>query len=337
MRCWNCGFENFPGAQACARCTSAMSLGQVAIEPPRASALHFGTRLRRLINRFSIQLPDFRAMWARTHILIPEAVDWPAILWSIVPGLGHLRTGHRRIGRVLLFAWIAFLALAVFSIGATWMLYFFMGAILVHSLAFMQLLANNIVYESLLVRSMFGSLLFLGLYFFAYRPIGLLSSQVYQVEVLDRVARNQLVEDGDGLLIEGPWLRPEQFGRGDLVLYQIGQYGGLGFVVRGGRSIDRIIGVPGDRVQRVRGQVLINGELPKPGEEPPGAIQLSGDFDFLLGPDEYAIATTTNIINPYVNQVPPPHIIRHLTVFSDDDILGRVIYRIRPFSRMGRV
>src|SRR3990170_57308 len=112
MQCWNCGLENFPGAQNCARCSSSLLLGEIVVEPPRASSLHASTRLRRIWNRLALQLPDFRALWAQTHILIPDAVEWRAVLWSIIPGLGHLKTGRRSIGRVLLFGWLGFLFLA---------------------------------------------------------------------------------------------------------------------------------------------------------------------------------------------------------------------------------
>jgi hypothetical protein len=109
-------------------------------------------------------------------------------------------------------------------------------------------------------------------------------------------------------------------------------------VVHGGRSVDRVIGVPGDRIQRIGSRVLVNGTPPKAGEEPPGQLQLPGDFSFDLGPHEYAIITTVNVMNPYgPNQRLPADVMRHLTVFRDDEILGRVIYRLRPFSRMGRI
>ena len=51
-------------------------------------------------------------------------VDWPAVAWSILPGLGHLRLGHRTVGAVLAAVWLSLLALAGANIGTgrAWLL-----------------------------------------------------------------------------------------------------------------------------------------------------------------------------------------------------------------------
>ena len=137
MRCFNCQFENMPGITVCGRCNSRLDLEKVEFEPPRASSIraitHFQTCWYKVKQAFSglrnIRIPRF--------IRRPEPISGKGLAWSIIPGLGHLKTQRRRTGKILLGLWLVFLLLMFLSIGTTWTTFWIMCMIAVHTYAIM--------------------------------------------------------------------------------------------------------------------------------------------------------------------------------------------------------
>ncbi len=338
MECLNCGFENIPGTPTCVRCQSVLNVGEVGVIPRRASSLRLATRLLRAWYWLATRLPNLTAHLPRWRPVTFEPVPWLAVILTLVlPGLGHLQEGHRRFGRILLGLWLAFLLAAVVTLTGPWSIWCLMGAITVHAAALISLQAGNLAFERILVRLLFGLALFLGLQWLVYVPItGLLEHAVVPLH-LTNFTSGPVLSGGDGILYEGPWLRPANFTRGELVVYMIGPIHGPGFLLREGLGVDRVIGLPGEQVQFRDGVLLINGAPVDPPVTPLGAWVLPV-LDMTLGPHDYAIVPSQlRLILPHARDPVPSDTLRSLTVVPEDRILGRVLWRVRPWRHAGTV
>lgn len=273
-------------------------------------------------------------------VVIPEPIDGRALAWSFIPGLGHLKTGRRRWGRILLPTWLGFLALALLSIGTWWLQFMLAGLVAVHALAVVTLFAANLAFERFFMRAAFGMVVFLTFHFLVYRPCFSLCSQFLVIVPIAHSPGGTVVLDGDALLSEGPWLRPASFTRGDVVVYRLTNFSANGIFVRAGYGVNRVVGEPGDRVTHKDALLLVNGRPPQEGYGPLGRIRNLGDLDVVLAPREYAVFTTVELggANAHRPQLwRSPTLARHLSIVRYDDIVGRVIVRLRPLVRFGRV
>lgn len=337
MQCWNCGFENMPGLAACARCTSTLDLTAITIEPPRASRWRVQSHIDRAAHRIAAALASLGRIVIVFPVLIPERINWRALAWSIVPGLGQIRDGRRRLGRALLGTWLALVVLLVLSIGTTWQALCYMLMVAVHALAVVTVFAANLCWERVIIRALFGLVVFGVLYSGLYHPAQWLAERVLVVVPLDWPERSATLKPGDGLLVVGPWLRPDTFRRGQLVLYQINAIQEGHYYIRSGHSLDRIVGVTGDRVQVTNGVLLVNGQRPPPDEAPLGAVFLD-QIDYRVGPGEYVVfPTQLRLQVPRGNGTLPPMLARGLYTVQHEDVVGQVLLRIRPLSRFGRI
>jgi len=343
MECLNCGFENIPGTPTCARCQSVLNLGDVAVVPRRASSLRLVTRVLRGWYWFRTRLPTLPGLLPHWRPLTFEPVAWRALaLTLVVPGLGHLREGHRRFGWVLLGLWLAFLLAAVVTVAGPWSIWWLMGAIAVHATALTSLQAANLAFERILVRMLFGALLFLGLQWLVYVPITRLVEHVVVPLQLVNFASGPVLSNNDGILYEGPWVRPATFARGELVVYSIPAFGTEGrhggYFVPEGFGVDRVLGLPGERVQSRDGVLTINGVPAEPPVTPLGGWPFALD-DVTLGPYEYAIIPSqlALFVPNAMRGGLPSGVVRHLTVVSQERILGRVLLRVQPWRHAGTV
>jgi signal peptidase I len=272
------------------------------------------------------------------------------LAWSIVPGLGHLKTNRFRLGRAILIIWLILLAMTVLSIGTTWTWLLVSGMVVTHAVAVLSLFAANLAYERLIVRAAFGALLFFCLNLFVYDPARWLCTRFVSTLVISNEPDGSVARQGDGLLVAGPWLRPDSFERGDLVVCRIQGYVSSGYVIRPGYNVDRVVGVPGDRIQLKGGVLLVNGTSPPKGERPLGEVPL-GTLELVLGHDEYLVLPSflrrealihvgplgVALPGPDLQRTLPAPVIRRLTLFQGEEVLGRVLLRLRPLSRFGRL
>ena len=142
------------------------------------------------------------------------------------------------------------------------------------------------------------------------------------------------------LLHEGRWLRDENFARGALVAYRIESTAANGYVIASGYSIDRIVGVPGDRVKIEGGQISVNG-LPLPPEQCPLCSTRIDRWETTVGKGSYLILPTCLNLRTNINNVQArsamQRLLQSVSIVRYDNILGRVVYRLRPLDRMGPV
>jgi hypothetical protein len=320
-------------------------LTDVGVEPPRASRWRTGTHIARFYHGTTSVLDGLRRLskgiWNSTRVVVPEGLDWTALAWSFIPGLGHLKTERRNLGRILLWSWLGLLALTLLTLGTEWARYCLGGMVAVHTLAIVSLFGANLDYERLFMRAAFGMLAFIVLHVFLYEPGVWFCSRFCVAVPVGDIARGHALAPGDGLLCEGPWIRPASLSRGDVVAYRVEAMDEPGLVIRSGWGVDRVIGVPGDRVQRVNHVLLVNGEPVPEGRGPFARLTLFGDLDILLGHNEYAIFTALASHGVFNRPGPQyqllPGTAQRLITVRSGVILGRVILRIRPWSRFGRI
>jgi hypothetical protein len=341
MRCWNCGFENIPGLGSCARCTSTLNLNGADVEPPRASRWRTFTFMDRLFYRLGAWLGHVWEGLRRVPQALEAKSSVPALLLSIVPGLGHSWIKRRRLGWVIFGVWFAFLVLTVLSIGTEWNWLFVGGMIGTHSFAVISILGTDLSLERLRTRVLFGLLLGAAMWFFLYGPAGRLATRFYQPMPLAGGWQGEgLIAPSDWVLSEGPWLRPPAFRRGDVVVYTINSFSGRGYFIAEGLGLDRIVAVPGDHVQIAEGVLLVNGCMPPPGESPLGEVPHYVAIDIQVPEGQYVVLPTRLALRAGAHGIPrevPQDVFSTLSVCSSENVLGRVILRIRPWSRFGRL
>ncbi len=340
MQCVNCGLENIPGMQLCARCQSRLEFGAVAVAPPRASGLRLQNRLGRLwYAQSGLTQRALGSLGAGVRSALGDGrVPWSAVFLSIVPGLGHLVRGHRLVGRLILAGWGILIAASVVTLGAPSGWWFIMLTVSLHANAVLSLLGAIRSGLGLFGRMAMGIALFGGLYVGLYRPVGQLGAQVYAPLPLVGMMANSVLQDGDAVLFNGPWTRPDNFARGDLVVYEIkaAQLPQQGYLLAEGLGLDRVVGLPGDLVKLQDGQLLVNGVPPTADQAPLGPLGRLGSFELRVEADELVILPSSVKLNLHGNVTVGP-IISLLSRIPLDQVLGRVVLRIQPWSRLGHV
>lgn len=339
MQCINCGFENMPASMNCAQCQSRLMLDDICVVPARASALRLKTRFFKMRHLTERSLGGIGRVLSRVakglRLAIPEHIDWRAIAWTVIPGLGHRRSGQRRLGTALLVTWIVCLVLGLLTFPSDWYPWFVAGMVTVHSLAFISLMAPNLNYEGFIIRALFGVLLYVILSRFVYGALGSFGQNYFVGFALPpNMPAIGPVQGGDGIIAEGRWLHSTPYQRGDWVFYSTTQASGI--VVRKGTGLDQIIAVPGDTLKLSREGITVNGGLPEDvGDFQQMMKQLSAESSFVLLEGEYAIAPRSISVNMHGHPRFDPYYVQALIVRTQDTILGRPVLRTWPWSRFG--
>src|SRR4029453_2276288 len=179
MECPNCSFQNRPGLKHCVRCQGSLEIAAVDYLPPRASGSPLVRAFRRSTIRAMLHAINQAAVTRRyAASLMSTHVNWSALAWSIVPGMGHIRTGHRLFGRAVLSAWIALvLVMLAFSGGASaW--FWYLVVVGFHCFVVTLLLSEALQRVNVLRRLMTGLLIYATLTFALYLPARWLARQV---------------------------------------------------------------------------------------------------------------------------------------------------------------
>ena len=113
-----------------------------------------------------------------------------------------------------------------------------------------------------------------------YSPSQWLLNRVASVVCIPAGTIGDTIFRGDGLLVEGNWLRPDSFSRGDLVTYHINPVADNGLVVQPGTGLDRIVGLPGDTIELDKGILKVNGADLREDELPLGRIPAFSNNNF---------------------------------------------------------
>ena len=272
MQCPSCRFENMPGLDACGRCGTSLGLGTAVIDvnPPRAS--RSAKRLRKVVpRRFFYQARDVAAEAHRrfsgsvindSRVPLPE----PGILSRLmVPGWAHIYSGFRIRGQVFFWAYAVLLALGLLQWGTE------LGSVLlglafsVHASSIIDILLRQgtVRFPRMMATAAF---VFAGLSLLIYFPAGQVLMRMaapieYATDVppfqrLDVVLVNHWAfalsdpRRGDVVLFSSDLVEPAR-GRTAILAFR--------FAFEENQVIDRLIGLPGDRVVWDGGKLTVNG------------------------------------------------------------------------------
>ncbi len=335
MECRNCTFQNTPGLALCVRCQSRLDLSGVDYLPPRA---HGGAawrglkrRLRTWANRADEQI-DRAAK--RVRAACHPDVDWGALAWSIIPGLGHLRLGQRVTGLSFLVLWCLLLLIALGNVGTTlgWLLG--AAALGLHCTVVALLLGRPLAEQPIIRRVQVGFLTYLVLVGCVYGPLLLASRQIIRLVPLQGIRANGLLANGDVIVCTGDWTRPRAFKLGELVVYHLRRMNRGNVLVAEGLGVDRIVGLPGEVISWDGTDLHITGGQQQR-SMPVGALSDVPPFSLAIGPHQYAIIPT--VLNWHVqgNRAVVGGMFAAATCVEEDDIAGRAWWRLRPWGRFG--
>lgn len=342
MECPNCAFQNAPGTPACLRCRSVMDLSGVDVLPPRAADATVALRARRRLARWGESADRRSNELLRTlRVPNPDARSWTAVGCSIVPGLGSVRTGNRALGWTLMSIWGAMLLLWLLTVGSgiSWL---FLGtAISVHSTAFLLLFSGAMQDRWIVIRMLTGFAVYALVATVIYAPMGFAIGRLVRVLPAVDVRADGAVRDGDVLLYSGAWTRPEHFARGDIVVFAIPERAAGGAQLRAGLGVDRILGRPGERVTwRKEGDrfvLRIDGAVQPSSMHPIGGLKGVEEFEMVAWPGHYILFPTSIAANDSRSAGYMSRIARDLSQVAEDDIVGRVELRLRPWRRFGPI
>jgi signal peptidase I len=273
MQCPGCRFENIPGLESCGRCGTSLSLATATIDinPPRATRTQ--KRVRKIVPRRVFyqardlasreRLSFMRTVIERYRIPPPE----PAVLSRlIVPGWAHIYSGLELRGRIFLGSFLALFALGMLQWGTELGSMLLGLAFSVHASSIVDILIRQgtVRFPAMLATA---AVVGLTLGILVYYPAGQLLMRV--AAPIEYSADSPPFKRFDVVLVNrwahalgGP-------GRGDVVLFRptrpmrIGAAATFIPFIRHAfdenELIDRVLGLPGDRVVCDEGKISVNG------------------------------------------------------------------------------
>lgn len=343
MECPSCQFHNMPGSRACVRCGTGLDLSGVDFVPPRASGSMAVRGVRTRADRAVTIAGNFWLALSNQIHLAPfnlRHVTAGDLAASIIPGLGHARSGRRETGRVIFAVWTASLALTCLSVGTNWFWLFATLVIGTHCTTINLLLMDDLRGLSIPRRVFIGMGVYLTLMLLVYMPVWWAASQAGTLYTIPPGVGGRSVRPGDTLLLSSHWTRrpPE---RGDLVRATYPALMGNGMYFYRLDTVDRIVGLPGDSVVIRKGIIYLNHEPMPPETAPLDALPYDLELD-LVCPENYAIVIpsaarwqSTANADFAVNHRSYYIANRHMVPL--DEIFGRVLLRVRPLTRAGAV
>lgn len=338
MECPNCTFNNIPGMRGCVRCQSRLDFAGVEIVPPRAKDTFIPASIRESFYLYRVRWANAsRKVHATSRATFLSGMNTRALVRSVtVPGWGHRYIGYPVFGWSATLIWIVLLAFALYLRGGNggWPAYFFVAGW--HVFVITLILSRQLRSARFPQRIGVGIGINILVNALLYIPAGTVLNRVIPPFFAYNVRPSPAIRTGDVLLTQGPWTRPARYQRGDLVQYRVPQftigynYGLAGFVA------DRIVAVPGDTFEiKMQRDMYVNGDLIPENKRSLNWVPLP-NMSITLGPDEYFIVPsafhTFNGNLSFSNVV-----VNSYGKVKYDDIVGKVLWRIRPFHRFGPV
>ncbi len=334
-----------PGLETCGRCGTSLVLATAAIDvhPPRASRA--AKRVRQAVPRrllFQARDAAARAHHAITDSIVEEAripLPEPGILPRlIVPGWAHLHAGLRIRGWFFLAAYLPLLLIGVTRWGTQ------LGSIAaglafsVHASSVIDILIRQgtVRFPKMMALAFVVSLV---LALFIYGPAGWLLARRLAVPI--EYAHDAPPFQRDDVVLINRWayaLTSPQ--RGDVVQFRPNGAARVAdpnqrafhrrLIYEQDELIDRIVGLPGDRVVWDAGKLTINGTpvawtplLPK---------RLPPHLDITVPDGFYLILPTTSI--GAADAARPEAYWTFAGLIGRNDILGIAYLRVAPLSRV---
>jgi signal peptidase I len=273
MQCPSCRFENMPGLEYCGRCGTSLGLSMAAVDvsPPRASRA--AKRVRRFVPRRLLYEARDVANEARrvvtgsivndSHIPLPE----PDVLARLmVPGWAHIHAGLRLRGYAFLWAYFLLLLPGLLLWGTDFGSILLGLAFSVHASSVMDILIRQGTVRFPRMMAM-AALVSLALAVLFYYPAGQLLMRV--AEPIAFATDSPPFKRLDMVLVNRWAFALTAPRRGEVVAFSplntsrvrppANQPPFMRLVYEENQLIDRLIGLPGDRVVWDGGKLSING------------------------------------------------------------------------------
>jgi signal peptidase I len=345
MQCPSCRFENMPVLETCGRCGTSLALATATIDvhPPRASRAAKRVRQavpRRLLYRArDAAIEAHRAITGSivedSRIPLPEPGILPRL---IVPGWAHLHAGLRIRGWFFLGAYLPLLLLALTRWGTP------LGSIAaglafsVHASAVMDILIRQgtVRFPKMMAMAFMVSL---ALAVLVYAPAGCLLA--YRLAAPIEYAHDSPPFQRSDVVLINRWAYAlSSPRRGDVVQFsplntsrvvdsgQEGRHVRLAYEEN--ELIDRVVGLPGDRVVWGAGKLSVNGTpvswTPLLPERLPPHLEIN------VPADRYLILPTTSV--GAGNAAGSEAFWKNAGLIPGEDILGVAYLRVAPISRV---
>ncbi len=280
MQCPSCQFENMPGSKNCARCRAFLTIVDIDINPPRATATQRAIPkfLPRSLNRIRYRILDsiHEAFHNRqTGVQFDgKLVDWLSLL---IGGLSQWRRGEPR-GWMWFYSWLLLLFLSLLWAGTptgSFMLGLLFG---LHVASVVGLFFRQFEEFSVRIRATVLVLIFTGLVYYC------LLSVIGNFAVPIRFGMNtDELRAGDVI-----WYRPGAISRpGDVVVYDLsggripGRRGNAAVQVElRGMRVNRLVATSGQRVAWKQKQLFVDGKVCD--WQPGNTMNLFESFDLLV-------------------------------------------------------
>ncbi len=333
MKCISCGYFNLPQALTCGKCGMDLSRPTLraggsleeSLYPPRARDLTAWDKVQRrtpILPRVRLpSVPARNPLPAMGMSLRP----WLVMTAALLPGAGHFILGDTQRGVRLLAWFFAVLSLSLLLIHS-WvsdcLLWATLGLSLysvweVASRAFPPAGANP---EAGYYRTLRLGFLSLGTVASTLASFYWLAGQRYPVYHLATDASAPGIRAGDDV-IEQRLLQPA-LQHGDIVLARPADY----------PIIERILGLPGDRVDYAGGVLWVNGVQAGPERLPlsGAARQAAGTFNTIVPPGQVCLWQVPAGYYPEAGEGGGPAPSAAFVTFPARDIEGRVLGVLEP-------
>ncbi len=317
MSCPRCGFFNMPGAVACVSCATPLGGAggavAIAVAPPRATA-------------FQKKMRQARTAILGSPIVVEDRRPGAAVaLLGLLPGLPQAFLGFPVAALVFGAVWTTLVAAAAWLFGTVATPFLIGGAIGAHFTSALQPWRGQLNRLSVRTRIFvtLASYAFLagGLYYPLYQ---LARTQVTPVEMND-IRENAFLKAGDTVLVwkSSPGEVPA---RGAIAAFNVQVRWEQRIVV------DRLLGLPGDRIQWKDGVWSRNGLVLGPAEQPLARTPMPEAIDLVVPPGACFMWPSLNM-RVYGAVVPAPT----LGLMPAASLAGLPSRITAPFSRRGPI
>ena len=261
--------------------------------------------------------------------VVPQGATVGMFLRASVPGWPHFVRGQRLRGHLFLWGLITFLLMGLLMLGSVWGSVFLGLAFSVHSSAMADILNQDLPDAGVAEKMGRGAAVSLLLFLFIYWPARLLLQHYAEPYVLQTTMSP--FEPGDVVLVRNNTV-PNV---GDIVLYDlanyfdyIGLHEGRRFDVIAGRTIDRILAGPGDKISGGKGIFMVNGMPAR--YNPLNPIEYPGHFALVVPKDDFLIFPSGS---PNLSRAEVSVDWTHFIFVPRPSIVGQVFLRTQPLNR----
>lgn len=345
IECSKCGLANLDHVSVCVDCgTSLVQEGKVPelkVYPPRAGRFKKLCLLFYKINRNIGSLDTSKPVHLPVNIDIEKTpgksfreylldfADFKGAAASIIPGLGHVIQKRYLRALIVVIFYLLFIALGVLFYGRVLSNLFFGCAISLHAIAIFDCLPlakpffNNIGSRVSIMVSII--ILTIVVYYYINDQI---SEQIFG-SWINVTQGEPVISQGDFILIR----KQEKYQRGDIVFcFGEGMQNSRGYeytYLQAGLFFDRIIGLPGEKVEVMDHKIFVNGEFLTE-EFLPLQHKSFRPMTVILGENQYFVYDSTN---PGLHRFSKDMFRLH-NIVTEDNIRGRAFMIYAPYSRM---